>query len=217
MKHYTKTELDELEKLTRVNLINSISGYKPANLIGTISASKQTNLAIFSSVVHLGTNPPLFGFITRPTTNVARHTYENIREIGVYTINHVHESFVEKAHYTSAKFDREVSEFAACGLTEEYLENFAAPFVRESAIKLGLRFVEEIPIKLNGTILIIGELEHLIMTENALLADGNVDLHAAGDACISGLDGYHAVKEAVRFPFARPNNVPEFRTNQKTN
>ncbi len=211
MKHYTKKTLDELEKLARVNLINSISGYKPANLIGTISANKQTNLAIFSSVVHLGTNPPLFGFITRPPTDAARHTYENIKEIGVYTINHAHKSFVEKAHYTSAKFDRETSEFAACGLTEEYLESFAAPFVRESRIKLGLRFVEEIPIKLNGTILVIGELEHLILPENVVQADGNIDLNAAGDACVSGLDGYHEVGKAVRFPFARPDNVPEFK------
>jgi len=213
MTHYTKTELGELEKLARVNLINSISGYKPANLIGTMSARQQTNLAIFSSVVHLGTNPPLFGFITRPTDEVARHTYENIKETGVYTINHVHESFIEQAHFTSAKFDREVSEFAACELTEEYLENFAAPFVRESQIKLGLRFVEEMPIKLNGTILIIGELEHLMMPENVLDSDGKIDLNAAGEVCVSGLDGYHKVEKAVRFPFARPNNVPEFRTN----
>lgn len=210
MKHFTKKELDELEKQARVNLINSISGYKPANLIGTISAAGQTNLAIFSSVVHLGTNPPLFAFVTRSPTDVARHTYENIKETGVYTINHVHESFVEKAHYTSAKLDRATSEFAACGLTEEYTENFAAPFVRESRIKLGLRFVEEMPIKLNGTILIVGELEHLMLPENAVETDGNIDLNRAGDVCISGLDGYHAVEKAVRFPSARPNNLPDF-------
>ena len=75
---------------------------------------------------------------------------------------------------------------------------------------------EEIPIKLNGTILIIGEIQHLFLPENSLLADGNVDLHYAGDACISGLDGYHAVEEAVRFPFARPNNLPDFEAHQKT-
>lgn len=84
--------------------------------------------------------------------------------------------------------------------------------MRESAIKLGLRLVEEIPIKLNGTILIIGELEHLILPENVLQTDGSTDLNRAGDVCISGLDGYHKVEKAVRFPFARPNNVPEFET-----
>lgn len=210
MKHYTRKELDMLEKRRRINLVNSLSGYKPANLIGTMSAAKQTNLAIFSSVLHLGTTPPLFGFVTRTTGDVPRHTYENIVETGVYTINHVHESFVEKAHFTSAKFGRETSEFAACQLTEEYLDGFDAPFVKESVIKLGLEFVEEIPIKLNGTILIIGQLQHLIMPESSLLKDGNVDLHAAGGSCISGLDGYHRVERAYRFPFARPSSIPDF-------
>ena len=210
MKHFTKSEIDELDQRKRANLINSVSGYKSANLIGTISESKQTNLAIFSSVVHLGANPPLLGFIMRPIAEVERHTYENIKQNGVYTINHVHRTFIEKAHYTSAKFDREVSEFAACKLTEEYLENFPAPFVAESAIKIGLRFVEEIPIKLNNTILIIGEIQHLVLPENALLENGNINLNVVEDVCISGLDGYHEVGKAVRFRYARASEVPKF-------
>ncbi len=211
MKHFTKEDFSKFDKIKRANLINSVSGYKPANLIGTISAAKQTNLAIFSSVVHLGANPPLLGFIMRPVGEVPRHTYQNIRETGVYSVNHVHRSFIENAHYTSAKFDREISEFAACRLTEEYIESFAAPFVKESAIKIGMKFVEEIPININGTILIIGEIEHLLIAADALLDDGSVDLNAVGDVCISGLDGYHEVEKAVRFPFARPNNLPELR------
>ena len=210
MKHFTRKEFGELGKIERANLINSVSGYKPANLIGTISASKRTNLAIFSSVVHIGANPPLIGFIMRPTGEVERHTYENIKESGVYTINHVHRAFVKQAHYTSAKFEREVSEFAACGLSEEYLEDFTAPFLRESKIKIGLKFAEEIPIKLNNTILMIGEIEHLFLPENAWLENGNVDLTAVEDVCISGLDGYHEVKEAVRFPYPRVSEIPGF-------
>jgi flavin reductase (DIM6/NTAB) family NADH-FMN oxidoreductase RutF len=210
MKHLTNKDFAALGKIERANLINSVSGYKSANLIGTISAAGQTNLAIFSSVVHLGANPPLLGFIMRPTAEVPRHTYENIKETGVYTISHVHESFVEKAHYTAAKFDREVSEFAACALTEEYLADFAAPFVKESRIKIGLKFAEEIPIKLNDTILIVGEIEHLIFPEKSLLENGNLDLNAAEDVCISSLDTYHSVKQIATFPFARTTNLPKF-------
>ncbi len=210
MKHLTEKNFTALGKIERTNLINSVSGYKSANIIGTISVSKQTNLAMFSSVVHIGASPPLLGFIMRPTGEVERHTYENIKETSVYTINHVHKSFVEKAHYTSAKFDRDISEFAACGLSEEYLESFAAPFVKESKIKLGLKFIEEIPIKLNNTILIIGEIEHLILPQNALLENGNVNLNAVEDVCISSLDTYHEVVEIAQFPFARPNNLPKF-------
>ncbi len=200
MRHFTNEEIRGLPKIERTNLINSLSGYKPANLIGTIGRNMQTNLAIFSSIGHLGANPPLVGLIQRPPVGeVERHTYENISETGVYTINHVHTDFIDRAHYTSAKFEREVSEFAVCGLTEEFLDHFAAPFAAESRIKIGLRFVEEIPVKINGTILIVGEIEHIFLPENALLEDRNVDLNAVGDVCISGLETYHEVRQSPAF------------------
>lgn len=210
MRHFTNEEIRRMHKIKRANLINSVSGYKAANLIGTIGRNKRTNLAIFSSVVHLGANPPLIGFVQRPVGEVERHTYENILETGVYTINHVHADFVKRAHYTSAKFERETSEFAACGLSEEFLDDFSAPFVTESRIKIGLRFIEEIPIKINDTILIVGEIEHLFLPENALLEDGNADLNSVGDVCVSGLETYHEVRQIARFPFARPTKLPDF-------
>lgn len=210
MQHFTSDILKELDKRFRANLINSISGYKSANLIGTISDSGATNLAIFSSVVHIGANPPLLGFIIRPIDEVPRHTYENIKQNGSFTINHVHEDFIAKAHWTSAKFERNESEFEKCGLTKEFIKGFAAPFVAESRIKIGLKFVEEIPINLNKTILVIGEIMHVILPENALLKNGNVDLNTVADVAISGLDSYHRVEKIETFPYARSSNLPEF-------
>ena len=35
--HLNEEQIEELEKIYRINLINSCSGYKYANLIGTIS------------------------------------------------------------------------------------------------------------------------------------------------------------------------------------
>ena len=64
---YTKKDIAEMDRIQRIKYINSVSGIKPANLIGTISGGGQTNLAIFSSVFHLGSDPALLGFITRPT------------------------------------------------------------------------------------------------------------------------------------------------------
>jgi flavin reductase (DIM6/NTAB) family NADH-FMN oxidoreductase RutF len=210
MKHLTSKSISGLEQRFRANLINSISGYKPANLVGTISNEGLTNLAIFSSVVHLGANPPLLGFILRPTGGVSRHTYENIKQNGVYTINHVHEQFIANAHWTSAKFERGESEFEKCGLTAEFIESFAAPFVRESEIRIGLQFIEEIPINLNKTILIIGEIRHIILPEKSLLENGNIDLNGVKDVAISGLDTYHRVERIETFPYARTSNLPEF-------
>ena len=167
------------------------------------------NVAIFSSIVHLGSNPALLGFIVRPAGEVPRNTYENILANGLYTINHVRESFVKNAHYTSAKFDREVSEFNVCGLTDEYLPGFKAPFVKESTIKIGMKYCESIPIERNGTILVIGEVEHIILPDEAVNEKGYIDLEQAETAGISGLNSYYSVEKIASFPYVRVEEVPE--------
>ena len=172
---YTKEDIEKLDRITRLKIINSATGIKPANLIGTINKENQTNLAVFSSVVHLGSNPPLLGFISRPRTTDAGHTYHNIIENGCYTINHIHPEFIKNAHYTSAKFHADVSEFKRCNLSEEYANDFIAPFVKESTFKMGMRFKEAIDIKINNTVLVVGEIEHLILPDIAIV-DGDIDL-----------------------------------------
>ncbi len=74
-----QADLAKLDKRYRANFFNTLTGFKSANLIGTYDENDKENLAIFNSVIHLGANPPLMGFILRPTT-VERHTYENIKK-----------------------------------------------------------------------------------------------------------------------------------------
>jgi len=205
MIQYTLEDINKMEKVFRLNLINSITGFKSANLIGTISKENISNLAVFSSITHLGSNPPYVGFILRPTT-VPRGTYENIKAIGQYTLNHINTEITDKAHYTSAK--HKVSEFEASGLTEEYLNNFKAPFVKESNIKIGMSFQEEIPIKTNGTILIVGKIESVYFSESYIDKDGQLDLDEAKSVCISGLNNYHATEKIGSYPYARVGNFP---------
>lgn len=208
MRHFSRSDLDGLERRFRANLLNCATGFKPANLIGT-TGPDGTNLAVFNSAVHIGANPPLIGLVFRPLGEVDRHTFDNIRATRTYSINHVPKSMTENAHVTSAKFPRGVSEFQACGFTEEFIEGFEAPFVRESPVKIGLRFADEIEIKLNGTILVIGEVEHLIVLEDVILENGNLDLVAAGTACITGLDTYHEVSRGTAYRYAKPEHAED--------
>jgi len=207
--HYTQQDIQNLDRVTRLKLINSITGIKPANLIGTISNDRITNLAVFSSVVHLGSDPALIGFINRPQTAEVGHTLDNIRENGVYTINHILPEFVEQAHYTSAKFDSDISEFQRCDLTEEYIDGFTAPFVKESQVKIGLQFKEAIPIEVNGTTLVIGEIVHLILPDTAQ-GNGNLNLEELEGVGISGLNNYYKFQKIAQFPYARIHEVPDF-------
>lgn len=210
--YLSKKDIQETAKVKRLNIINSVSGIKPGNLIGTISDDGVPNLAIVSSVVHLGSDPALLGYILRPSDEVRRDTYMNIQENGCFTINHIPTSLTEKAHYTSAKFDADVSEFDACGLTEAYFHDFKAPFVQESGLKMGLRHVESIPIKTNGTMIIVGEIEHLIIPDVAIDERGYIDLGLAESVGISGLNSYYTLQKVAEYPYARVNEVPDFKT-----
>ena len=204
--HITQKGLVEMNRIERLNLINSLSGIKPANLIGTINEDGTENLAIFSSVVHFGSNPALFGFVLRPRGEVRRHTHENILSTDVYTINFVHTSFIKQAHFTSIKAKSNESEFVLSELTPEYIEHFQAPFVQESTVKLGMRFVEEIPIKTNGTSLIIGQVEHILIPDHIILDGGHIDLEALEIAGISGLNTYYSLNKIAHLPYVREDS-----------
>jgi flavin reductase (DIM6/NTAB) family NADH-FMN oxidoreductase RutF len=212
--YLNKADIEAIPRVKRLNIINSISGIKPGNLIGSQSNKGVPNLAIFSSVVHLGSNPAYLGFILRPQTETRRDTYENILENGSFTINHIQQSFIKKAHYTSTKFDKTISEFEKCGLKPKYIEGFAAPFVRESLLQIGLKHVESIPIKVNDTLLVVGEVEHLSIPNNAIDERGYIDLELLNGAGIGGLNSYYELKKISEFPYARITEFPEFENEQ---
>ena len=204
----TKEQTLKFEKLYRAAFVNSLSGFKSANLIGSISVEGKTNLAIFNSVIHVGANPPALGFLMRPVS-VERHTYNNIKETECFTINHINKEIFKQAHQTSARYDENISEFDACGLTPEYTETIKAPYVKESKIKMGLKFVEELEIKFNGTIFIAGEIIEIILPDDVTSKDGFVDVEKAGSIAISGLDSYHQTKRISRLEYAKPGIEPK--------
>ncbi len=205
--HLTDAQLNDLPKRERVNLVNSLSGFKSANLIGTRSLTGQENLSIVSSCFHLGADPALMGMIIRPHS-VDRHTLEYLEETGHYTINHVHESIIPRAHQTSARYPREQSEFQACGLTPHYLDGFVAPFVQEARIRLGMALEETRELAVNGTVLVIGSLRHVSLPDGLVAEDGYVDVEQAGTVALSGLDSYHLTRRQGRWRYAKPDQPP---------
>ena len=197
------TDLTALERRYRANLINSIGGYKSMVLVGTKSEKENENLSLFSSLVHIGADPALCGLIVRPNKE-GENTLGNMLKTGVYTLNHVHTGFIEKAHQTSAKYPEGVSEFEAVGLTPEYIEGVDAPFVKESGIQLACELMQHIPIDLNQTHFIIGKITRVLVPDEVVGPDGFIDLNAAGTITCSGLDSYHTATSLIRLPYARP-------------
>ncbi|WP_445756892.1 flavin reductase family protein [Polaribacter sp.] len=208
MKFFDAKDIDELQKIYKINLINSCSGFKSANLLGSISNEGIMNVAVFSSVTHLGSNPPTLGFILRPTT-VPRDTYKNIKETGIFTINHIWEDIIEDAHHTSAKYPEEVSEFEMTGLEPEFKGNFKAPFVKNAPVQMSMKFIEEIYVPSNDVLLIVAEIQELFVKNELLEEDGFINLAKGKVATINGLDGYSIPNLKNRFSYQRPKVNPK--------
>ncbi|WP_339713262.1 flavin reductase family protein [Cyclobacterium amurskyense] len=203
MKHFTKEALLTAGTAYNKNFINCLSGYKSLNLIGSINEeSSETNLAPFSQVFHIGANPPTVGILFRPHS-VERHTLENILQNGHFTLNHVTESFYKEAHLSSARWER--SEFEATGLKEEYLNNFIAPFVEKSPLKVACLLKDKITLAVNETVLIIGSIEEVWIKPQAVEEDGFISLDKLGTITVSGLDSYHIANKLARLTYAKPD------------
>ena len=205
-KQITYEQIMNLKKQERVHFVNSLGGFKSIGLIGTQNKIGQTNLAIVDSIVHIGSNPPLFGMIFRPGV-VERHTLENILETGFYTINHINENIFKQAHQTSARYDREISEFDSTGLNPEYKNDFFAPFVEESHVQLAMEFKEKIELTINNTVLVIGEIKAVYYPEDCLQKDGFLDIEKAESITCSGLDSYHKTTRIDRLSYAKPDKI----------
>ena len=208
MQHFNQTDVKRLSKIYRLNLVNSITGYKSANMIGTLSESGYENLAVFSSITHLGSDPALINFTLRPNT-VPRDTYKNIKENGVFTVNHSEVDHIKDAHHTSAKYEEHISEFDQTDLNAEYKGDWQAPFVKGAPVQLGCRFVNEYPIKENGCVLIVAAVEHIYVRNEMIAKDGWVQLDKGNVVVVNGLDGYALPKLEERFEYARPKEIKQ--------
>ena len=161
-----------------------------------------------SSTVHLGSSPPLLALVVRPGGD-ERHTLHNILSTGYYSINHVTASIVESAHQSAARYDRDICEFEATGLTPLWRDGFAAPLVAEAGIKLGLALREHQELTINGTHLVIGEVVFAEIPPDSMRDDGAVDLASAGSVALSGLDTYHRPVTLKRMAYAKPGVPPQ--------
>lgn len=202
---YSLGDLNNLETRFRANLINSLGGFKSVVLIGTKSLKGNDNLAIFSSLFHIGANPPLCGMIIRPN-DIKQNTLGNIIQTNQFTVNHIITDFYKQAHQCSAKYEEGVSEFDKVNLTPQYIDHIDAPFVMESKIKFACELVQKIDIELNGTTLIIGKIIKVILPDSLVQSDGFIDIESAGTITCSGLDSYHTTNKINRLSYAKVDN-----------
>lgn len=192
-----------MERIYRGNLVNSVTGFKSANLLATRSKNGVDNVAIFSSVTHLGSDPAMFSFVQRPLGHGAGHTYKNLKETGYITLNHINMSIVNPAHQSSAKYDPSISEFEALNIEKQMRDGISVPFVKQATIQVAASYENEYYLKENDCILVICRITDIYLKDGIQLDDGWVNLEKAGTITINGLDGYATASVKKRLSYAK--------------
>ncbi|MGF1925968.1 MAG: flavin reductase family protein, partial [Bacteroidia bacterium] len=77
----------------------------------------------------------------------------------------------------------------------------------ESTVKIAMELREIIPIQLNGTTLVIGEIKHILMNPSLVGKDGYVDHEKAGTITVVGLDSYFDTLALARLSYAKPDEI----------
>ncbi|WP_124979999.1 flavin reductase family protein [Nonlabens xiamenensis] len=203
MIHYSLDQIQHMERFDRANLVNCITGFKSANLLATRSKDGVDNVAIFSSVLHLGSDPALFGFVQRPLGHGAGNTYKNLKETGEISLNHVSQDLVTKAHQSSAKYDPNISEFEVLGIERLDREPHEVPFVQAAPVQVAAVYENEYFLQENKCIFVICRITDIYLDKGLQSKDGWVDLTAAGSMVVNGLDGYASAKGGTRFSYAQ--------------
>lgn len=213
MTSFRNSEIGALEKQFRINLINSLIGFRALNLLGTANNEGISNLCIISSTFHLGANPPLIGMVIRPERE-HNDTLRNIRLTGQYTLNNVLPHWYMQAHQTSASYPSGVSEFNECNFSQLYVDCFKAPFVAQSTVRIGLQLQETMDMEINGTTIVIGEIMHILTEDGVVEPDGMINHHRAETITIAGLDSYYLPQPIGRLAYAKPGIEPHLLKDQ---
>jgi hypothetical protein len=80
--------------------------------------------------------------------------------------------------------------------------------VQEAPVKIAMKLVQKMDIELNGTSLVIGSIEQIILDESFMSADGFVALDKANTLACAGLDAYYTTELKERLSYAKRDKWP---------
>lgn len=209
---YPENVLNDLHKVPRTNLVNALSGFKQAMLLGSCDSHGNTNLAMVNSVTHISSKPSIISLLMRTHgigQTTRRDSLQNILSTNNFTLNHVHTEIVTAAHQTSAKYPADISEFDQTGLTPFYSDAITAPYVAEARIRFGCRFRKLIDMGINQLELVIAEIVEADIPADIIGKEGHVSLSTADSLAVAGCDHYHSTTPIVRYGLARPGSDPD--------
>ncbi len=204
-KKYSSIDFKQFDREYRRTFMNSLTGFKSVHLLGTTNKNGIPNLALISSVFHIGANPPFIGLCFRPE-RANGHSFENIIRDRYFTLNVVNENIIEQSHKTSTAFSEKISEFDECRFTALYENKQLVPFVAESLIRCLVEYKEHYEVRANQTRIVVGEIKEVQLDSDFIESNGYILHQKAKSVVVNGLEGYHKTEEIIRLGFQKCND-----------
>jgi flavin reductase (DIM6/NTAB) family NADH-FMN oxidoreductase RutF len=181
---------------------NAIVAPRPIGWISTRNASGQLNLAPYSYFNAVSTRPYLVMF----SSTGEKDSVSFVRETGEFVANLVSLDLAQRMNATSVDAPRGTSEFGYAGLTPAPSRMVSAPRVAEAQAALECKVTEIVePRTVDGTpsnrFVVFGQVVGIHIDE-AILADGLLDVVKAGNVARLGYMDYSAVTQV--FSMRRP-------------
>ena len=178
---------------------------RPIAWVSTVSNTGLTNLAPFSYFNAVGSKPPTLMFCpaNRPDGQ-KKDTLANIEQTGEFVVNLVSFDLAEKMNQTSAGYDRETSEFEACGLTPAPSLQVRPPRVAESRAQFECRLhsITHLATGPGAANVVIGHILLIHVADEMFDERGRVD--PARIDTIGRMGGMSYARTTDRFEIDRP-------------
>ena len=94
-------------------------------------------------------------------------------------------------------------------IEKTFIDGFAAPFVKQSPVKIGMKHLENISLP-NGCFLVIGEVVLLEVEDSSIDDKGQLDLSTHNGVGVSGFNRYYQLQLMEEWPYVRESEIPNF-------
>jgi flavin reductase (DIM6/NTAB) family NADH-FMN oxidoreductase RutF len=184
---------------------------RPIGWISTLAPDGVANLAPFSQFQNVTYDPPIVLFsANQRTTGGRKDTARNVEATGEFVWNMATWDLREAVNRTSEELPPEIDEFAVAGLTKADSIDVAPPRVAESPVHFECRHVQTVRIPGNGVMgsadLVIGRVVRIHIADDALTADGRLDIARIKPLARLGYFDYTYVDKT--FEMRPPGNDP---------
>ncbi len=170
--------------------------------LSTLSADGVANLAPFSQFTNLTFDPPyVLVAVNQDTNNRRKDTTVNIETTGEFVYNMVTWDLREAMNITAVAFPSDVDEFERAGLTKAPSVLVKPWRVAESPVQMECRYVQTIRLPGEGMVgtvdVIIGKVVGIHISDDALTADGKIDIEKIRPLARLGYSDYTVVERAI--------------------